>query len=135
MSPDHDDGGGGRSAGQRLEWALGAAGAALVLTLLGFLGYQGTARDHGPRLQVRVVDVQRTPAGFATTVDVLNEGGGTARSVQLSGEVTSGGTTLSQANATVPYVPPQSHRRAVLVFGTDPSRGEVRVRAVGYTVP
>ncbi|WP_337063326.1 hypothetical protein [Kineococcus sp. G2] len=124
-----------RTGGARLERVLGAVGAVLLAALLGFLGYQASTRDGDSRVLVDLVAVERTPAGFVTTVEVTNGGGETARSVQVHGEIVRNGTTVSQASATVPYVPADSRRRAVLVFGADPAGADLRLRAVGYVAP
>ncbi|WP_432484515.1 hypothetical protein [Kineococcus esterisolvens] len=131
--------GGGELAGRarlnRLEAVLGALGGALVLALLAHLGHEALTRSSAPRLEARVREVSRGPAGFAVQVDLLNGGGRTAQDVQVTGEVTSGGQVVSEATATVPYVPAESRRRVVLVFATDPAGGRLQVRADGYTVP
>ncbi|WP_432507019.1 TIGR02588 family protein [Kineococcus arenarius] len=126
---------GGRERLNRLETVLGALGGALVVALLAHLGHEALTRGSAPRLQAKVQDVSRVPGGFAVQVEIVNSGGRTAQDVQVSGEVVSGDQTLSEATATVTYVPAESRRHLVLVLATDPADGRLQVRAEGYAVP
>lgn len=135
MSDDHG-GSSGSSRPSGTEWAVGVLGGLAVLALLGFLAYQAVAvADEPAALRAQATAVERTPAGYVTTVRVRNVGGQTAQDVHLTGELTRDGTRVDSATATLPYVPARSEREATLVFGTDPATADLSVTATGFGYP
>lgn len=127
-----DQGSGGTSAA---EYAMGGLGGLLVLLLIVFLTYQAVAvRETGPELGVEITAVEQAGTGYEVHVRVRNDGGATAETVQLSGQLTRDGRQVEEASATIGYVPPESRRDAVLVFSTDPRDGELTVGPEGYKV-
>ncbi|MGY1827671.1 MULTISPECIES: hypothetical protein [unclassified Blastococcus] len=127
-----DQGAGGTSAA---EYAAGGLGGVLVLLLIAFLGYQAVAvRESGPELAVEITAIEQAGPGYEVHVRVRNDGGTTAETVQLSGQLTRDGRQVEQASASVAYVPPESRREAVLVFSADPRDGELTVGPEGYKV-
>lgn len=135
MNADQD---GETQEGQRpaAEWAVGVLGAVVLIAVVGFLAYQAAAvRDGPPNLRVPVIQVDEQGPPYVVTVRVHNGGGRTAEDVQLAGELARGDTTVEQASATARYVPPHSHRKALLVFRTDPDTATLNVKAAGYSLP
>ncbi|MGY1837583.1 hypothetical protein ACI79P_21070 [Blastococcus sp. SYSU DS0510] len=127
-----DQGAGGTSAG---EYAMGGLGGLLVVLLIAFLGYQAVAvRESGPELAVGITAVEQAGSGYEVHLRVRNDGGTTAETVQLSGQLIRDGRQVEQASATIAYVPPESRREAVLVFSNDPRDGELTVGPEGYKV-
>ncbi|MGY1710305.1 hypothetical protein ACI8AC_12425 [Geodermatophilus sp. SYSU D00758] len=125
-------GSGGTSAA---EYAMGGLGGLLVLLLIAFLTYQAVAvRESGPELDVEITAVQQAGSGYEVHLRVRNEGGTTAETVQLGGQLTRDGRQVEQASASIAYVPPESRREAVLVFSADPRDGELTVGPEGYKV-
>ncbi|WP_116451844.1 hypothetical protein [Blastococcus litoris] len=123
---------GSTSAG---EYALGGLGGLLVLLLIAFLGYQPVAvRESGPELAVEITGVEQVGAGYEVHLRVSNDGGTTAESVLLGGQLARDGQQVERASATIAYVPPESRRDAVLVFSTDPHDGDLTVGPEGYRV-
>lgn len=130
---DGETQGGQRSAA---EWAVGVLGAVVLIAVLGFLAYQAAAvRDGPPSLRPAVIQIDEQGPPYVVTVRVHNGGGQTAEDVQISGELTSGDTTVEQASATARYVPPHSRRTVLLVFRTDPDTEMLNVKAAGYGLP
>ncbi|MGY2083952.1 hypothetical protein [Blastococcus sp. SYSU DS0539] len=125
-------GSGGTSAA---EYAMGGLGGLLVLLLIAFLGYQAVAvRESGPELAVDITTVEQAGSGYEVHLRVRNDGGTTAETVQLGGQLSRDGRQVEQASATIAYVPPESRRAAVLVFSNDPRDGELTVGPEGYEV-
>lgn len=135
MNADQD---GDTQGGQRpaAEWTVGVLGAVVLIAVLGFLAYQAAAvRDGPPSLRPAVIHIDEQGPPYVVTVRVHNGGGQTAEDIQLSGELARGDTTVEQASATARYVPPHSHRKALLVFRTDPDTATLNVKAAGYSLP
>ena len=128
-----DQGSGRASAG---EYAMGGLGGPLVLLLIAFLGYQAVAvRESGPELAVDITAVEQAGSGYEVHLRVHDDGGTTAETVQLGGQLGPDGRQVEQASETIAYVPPESRRERVLVFSDDPRDGELTVGHEGYKVP
>lgn len=102
------------------EWMLGTIGALIVAALMTLFIHQAVVRDGPPRLEVTVLEIDHTDAGFVASVMVENTGGQTAENAHLIGEVTDSGSVVETASTTIDYVSPGSRRRATLVLSTDP---------------
>jgi uncharacterized protein (TIGR02588 family) len=72
---------------------------------------------------------------FVAHVRVTNDGGETAQGVSVVGEVRAEGGTVQRATTTLAYVPAESGGNAALIFGVDPRKGDLVVRAAGYELP
>lgn len=84
-----------------LLWAFGRyddIGLLLVLALLTFLGYQAVVvRNDGPELRTSVVRVEETISGqYIVHYKVANDGGMTAASVTVVGELVRNGQQLER---------------------------------------
>jgi uncharacterized protein (TIGR02588 family) len=75
------------------------------------------------------------PGSTWVRVEVANDGGVTAESVRVVGELRRAGRTVEQVSSAIPYVPVESSREAALVFTEDPDTGTLQVRAAAYTLP
>lgn len=119
-----------------VEFLVGVVSGVLLVSVLGFLGYQAvTVRDGPPALRTRVApvsDADQPPYVFE--VQVRNTGGQTAQAVQITGQLTRDDRQVEQASATVRYIPPHSHRDVSLLFDTDPKTAAVSVKAAGYAL-
>jgi uncharacterized protein (TIGR02588 family) len=67
--------------------------------------------------------------------EVRNDGGLTAESVRVVGELTRNGRTVETVSSTIAYVPVESRRAGALVFREDPRSGTLTIRAVAYNRP
>lgn len=88
---DNDPRTGTTSAG---EWVLGTIGALVVAALMTLFIHQALVRDGPPRLEVTVLEIHHTDAGFVASVMVENTGDQTAQNAHLTGEVTVDGMLL-----------------------------------------
>lgn len=118
-------------------WAVVVLGALIVLATISFLVWDGVQRrEHRmPSISLAVDTVVAVPGGFAVHVRACNGGGRTATDVQLRGELRIDGAAPEQAETSIDYLPPGAVRREGLVFGSDPRRGQLVLRVVGYSLP
>ncbi len=112
-----------------LEWAVFALSLALVVGVVGFLGYRALQQGEAPpRFTIVFEAVEPQGSDFLLPVRVRNSGDVTAAQVLV--EVTSGDET---GEMTLQYVPRHSERQGVVLFRNRPAAPTARV--VGYERP
>jgi uncharacterized protein (TIGR02588 family) len=120
----------------RLEWAVGALGALIVVAVLGMLGYEAAvARDGLPILVTRVIAVTPTEAGFVVRFETENRGPSTAAEVVVRATLKEGDQTVEDIETTLDYVARRSRREAGVILRRDPSSGALEIAAVSYRKP
>ena len=119
-----------------LEWIAGAVGLVLLLVTLGVIGHEALLGDRSPpAVTVEARAVHAVKDGWLVEVEVINSGGSPAAQVAIEGELTLAGQDPETAQASFDYVPDHSQRRGGLFFAHDPRRGQLDLRARGYTEP
>ena len=120
-----------------LEWAIGGISAALVLSMIGFVLYQGiSASNEDADLKVAIVRIDETEGGdYSVQFQAANRADRTAAEVEIIGRLNSGAQTIETHSVTLDYVPARSTRMGVLLFERDPAAGELDIRAEGYRAP
>lgn len=118
-----------------LEWIVFSISVVLIAGVVGILLY-GTLTSEGrpPSLSITPGPAEVTAGGFAVRLDVHNGGDTTAEDVQVEVTLTSG-NEKERSSAVLPFVPHRSYRRAWVTFKTDPARGTLEARVVGYREP
>jgi len=120
-----------------LEWIASAVGLALMLAIIGFIGweaYQGT-EDEPPMIEVRVEKVLSVGGGWVVEFAAVNRSPSTAAAVQVEGTLNRDGREVATSQTTLDYVPGRSERAGGLFFDEDPSAHELSLRALGYAEP
>jgi uncharacterized protein (TIGR02588 family) len=111
-----------------VEWVLGILCGAVVLALVGYLGWQGLRGADGP--PVLSVEAQPAPPGeFRFTV--RNTGGRTATAVALSLRLGEG----VERRLVVDYLPPHSQASGGFVLPAGVAAGAGEVVVEGYLDP
>ena len=119
-----------------IEWLTGLVSAALVIALIGWVGYEAaTGSETPPDLTVEQGKVENVSDGYRVQFAIRNSAPTTAAAVVVRGEIRDRDTVVEDAEISFDYVPAQSQARGALFFETDPSGKAVTVRAVGYTDP
>lgn len=119
----------------RLEWIVGALGAAIVVGVLGVLIHEAlTYREGAPVLVTRVIDVTPTEAGFVVRFMTENRGPSTA-DVVVAATLREGGRVVEEAETTLDYVARKSDRGGGFVFRRDPASGDLELAAKSYRKP
>lgn len=120
-----------------LEPLAGAIGLVLTLAVLGLLvRHAATDDDQPPAVTVAATRVVALPAGGYVVEFAARNRSRTATAAQLRVEgrlAAAGATEISEA--TLDYVPARSVKRGGLYFATDPRRGKLELRPVGYSEP
>lgn len=120
-----------------LEWSVFAVGLALLLAIVGYLGYRAISDGRDPAaLHVEVGapwSPEDAPAVHVVSVTVRNDGGQSAAEVDV--EVILPGDPPERSELTFDHVPHGSSRSGALTFERRPEPGQLRVRVLGYLEP
>jgi uncharacterized protein (TIGR02588 family) len=119
-----------------LEWLVAGIGALLVAGTIGYLVVQALWRNESPP-DVRIVALRvlALPDHHLVEFRAVNRGGEPAAQLLVEGELVGADGPVESAEATLDYLPPNSHREGGLLFRRDPRELELRLRAKGYARP
>lgn len=128
---------GGEKSWSLTEWIAGCIGLILTLGLLGLVGWQAVKGSRGavPHVQVRVTGITRAAPGYVVAIQAENSTGQTAGGVQVEGRLTRADGPTETSNTSFDYIPGHSVVKGGLFFTSDPRKGELQVRPLGYRVP
>lgn len=119
-----------------IEWVTGLLSTALVIGMLGWVGYEAVTRgSENPELTIQTLTTTKVAAGYRVEFEIHNSATTTAAAVVVRGEIMTNQTVAEDAEVTFDYVPSQSKVGGALIFSGDPAAGELRIRPVGYTDP
>ncbi len=119
-----------------VEWATGLVSLLLVLGMIVWIAVEAmTQEDVPPSFDVAVTGGAPVEGGFRLEFDILNQGTTTAAGVLVRAEVVQAQQVIDTAEVTLDYVPARSKASGGLFLLQDPSRQELRLRAVGYADP
>jgi uncharacterized protein (TIGR02588 family) len=119
-----------------LEWIVAAVSAVLVLSVLGFLIYDGIRAPRTPPDITVVIDsVGPAGPGYLVLFRARNRGRSTAADVIVEGELEADTGLIEVSRTTLDYVPGGGDQRAGLYFTHDPRRVRLRLKAHGYRDP
>jgi uncharacterized protein (TIGR02588 family) len=128
--------GAGRRPIPATEWVVAALGAVLVAATIGYLVWLALGRDEGPPdVRVAAEDVVALQDGWLVKFRAVNAGAQAAAQLLVEGALMGPEGVVETAEATIDYLPPRSEREGGLIFGEDPRRHELRLRAKGYVQP
>lgn len=120
-----------------LEWAAAAFGALVALFLIGLVVLEA-ARSPGdrlPRLDARVVALERAGTLHFVDLELSNASAQSAATVQVEATLRRAGAEVDQGSATIDYVPGNSTARGGIVLREDPRGGQLEVAIIGFEIP
>jgi uncharacterized protein (TIGR02588 family) len=133
-----DDERGPEGAGQRawLEWLASGVGLLLATVVFGFIGWQAlNSETTPPVINVRVERTSPVEGGYLVEFRAYNESSSAAAQVEIEGTLGGGDEQSSTSRASFDYIPGRSSRQGGLFFNRDPRSSELRLRALGFSVP
>lgn len=124
-----------RPARTTAEWVTFGISVAILLVVVGLIALQATGSDSPalPRV-LKTGPVEHRGDHYLVPVEIRNDGGATAETVQVTAELTLGEETI-EADQTVEFLAQGERAEVTFVFEQDPASGELVVRVSGYTVP
>lgn len=124
------------AATSRWEWVSGGLGLALVVGMVGFIGFNALTTDpFVPAVTVDHLGTVRTPGGHVVRFRARNSSAATAAALTISGALYDGSTLLESSEVTLDYLPARAERHGGLIFQNDPAVHDLRLEARGYVDP
>ncbi len=119
-----------------MEWLTGLVSAALVATLIGYVGWNAATEEMvPPEFAIEATGMARVTGGYRITFDIENRANTTAAAVIVRGELKRGDESLETVDVTFDYVPGESQSSGAILFDTDPGSAQLTLRAIGYSDP
>ena len=119
-----------------MEWLTGLVSAALIATLIGYVGWNALTEElKPPEFAIEATGMERVTGGYRITFDIENRANATAAAVIVRGELLRGEESVETVDVTFDYVPGESQSSGAILFTTDPGSARLTLRAVGYTDP
>ena len=111
--------------------------ALIVITLLGLVIYSWrTGKDTAPILNLIETETIRQEQGqFYVPFTVKNEGGKTAESVQIIGELYLKGEIIESGEQEIDYLSGGESASGAFIFSQNPQQGELKIRVASYKLP
>lgn len=118
------------------EWVVAACGLVLVLSTLGFLGWQAlTQPATPPEVQVQAARIQALRQGYLVEIRVRNRGNSTAAALTIEGRLSAGSEDVETSSTSIDYLPARSERQGGLYFAHDPRQFTLQLGPKGYQKP
>jgi uncharacterized protein (TIGR02588 family) len=121
------------------EWTAAAVGAAILVSIVGYLIYESIARPPEARPEIVVTSeapVQLADGAFLVPIEVKNRGHVTGAGVNVSGAlVGADGTVVEASTVTFTFIAQHSKETGGLYFAADPRTLHLELRVEGYTDP
>jgi uncharacterized protein (TIGR02588 family) len=135
-SSSNDSGRSGVPQKNGLEWIVFAVSLILVAATVGYLIFSAVKhRESPPVLSVALGKVQPAGSQFRVPVTISNDGETTAEGVQIEVTLNESRPDEEKATFTVAYLPHHSRREGAVLFKTDPQKGRLQARVLGYVDP
>lgn len=124
-----------REARSGAEWVTFAVSLAILVGVASLILFQ-VGDTSGPALPtvVKTGPVEQSKGKWLVPVEIRNEGGETAESVQITASFEAGGETI-EADQEVEFLAKGESAEVVFVFDQDPAGGKLDVRVAGYAAP
>lgn len=118
------------------EWVSFALASAVLLGILGTVGYLGLRdRNQQPPLLEVTSSVEKRQDKYYVPFTVVNSGGETAEAVQVIAELRVNGELTEWGDQQIDFLSSQEETKGAFVFTQDPQAGELTVRVASYIEP
>lgn len=113
-----------------------AVAALIVITLVGLVIFSWvTQSKQPPILSIRSETVREAQGQFYVPYSVTNDGGETAESVQVIGELKINGEVAEAGEQQIDFLSGGETEEGAFVFRQDPRRGDLSLRVASYSLP
>lgn len=119
-----------------MEWLTGLVSAALIATLIGYIGWNAATDEMvPPEFAIEATGMERMTGGYRVTFEIENRANTSAAAVIVRGELLRGDESVESVDVTFDYVPGESQSSGAILFTADPGSAQLTLRAIGYTDP
>lgn len=124
-----------QSPAERVTLAMSVLILAGVLALAGWADVRTGDAPPTIRVEPNLAEMREEQSGFYVPIAITNDGGKTAESVTVSGELLIEGEEPETADVTIDFLAGGETEQAELVFTTDPNEGEFSVAPASFLYP
>lgn len=110
----------------------------ILAGVIGLASWASFATGNTPpeiRVEVNLEKMRETKSGYYVPITITNDGGLTAQSVVVSGELVTDAPEPETAEVTIDFLAGGESESAELVFSTNPNDGELTVAPTSYLQP
>lgn len=109
----------------------------IVVLLLGLVIYSWRIQKHKPPILTLTQPeiIRQEQKQFYVPFKIMNEGGETAQSVQVIGELYFNGEVIEQGEQQIDYLSGGESASGAFIFSRNPQEGEVKIRVASYKLP
>lgn len=109
----------------------------IVVTLFGLVIYSWkTGKDTPPVLTlIQPENIRQEQGQFYVTFTIKNDGGETAESVQVIGELYLNGKLIESGEQQIDYLSGGESASGAFIFNKNPEQGELKIRVASYKLP
>jgi len=119
-----------------LEWMVFGFSSLLIVSVIGFLVYESaTIGDAPPDIRLRIGPPEARSGYFAVPIEAMNEGDQTAEGVHIEVVLKTAAGEEERADLEVQFLPRRGAREAWVTFKSDPLKGSLEARVLGYEKP
>lgn len=118
-----------------LEWIFGGVGLVLFVGALSVALLNGVSSDRPIAIVVSVETPQERDGRYQVEFQTFNAGDTTAAQVELLATLKRDGAVIESHTVRIELLPPQSSRRAGVLFATNPEGLDLAVDPVSYHEP
>jgi uncharacterized protein (TIGR02588 family) len=119
------------------EWITIAISSLIVAVLIGLILLTWVTKDDRPPiLSITTPEAIRQEQGYYyVPFTVKNDGGGTAESVQVIGELRINGQVEEQGEQQIDFLSSREEEEGAFVFSRNPAAGDLVIRVASYKLP
>lgn len=119
----------------RAEWITFIIACLIVTTLIGLVLFTWiTQDDQPPVLSIRIDSIRQAQGQYYVPFTITNEGGGTAESVQVIGELKVNGQ-VETGEQQIDFLSGGEKQEGAFIFRLNPRQGQLSLRAASYKLP
>ncbi|BAZ44869.1 hypothetical protein NIES4102_18860 [Chondrocystis sp. NIES-4102] len=123
----------GRSFAEKVSLAISLAIMSVIVALICYTWIRGD--NNPPILSVTTSETRKVNQQYYVPFTVTNEGGETAESVEVVGELSLKDGTTEAGMQEINFLSRQEQRSGEFIFDRDPQQGELTVRVASYKTP
>jgi uncharacterized protein (TIGR02588 family) len=119
------------------EWVTFGAASLILAVIISLVGYTWiNDREEPPILSVSRKQATRQVNGqFYIPFEVVNTGGETAESIQVTAELRINGEVAETGDIQIDFLSTNETEEGAFIFSQDPQQGELSIRVSSYKLP
>lgn len=129
----------GKRAGRSVaEWTTLGISVAILLVVIGLVGYQqlfGASQPAAIEVTPRLQQVRQEGGAYYLPVEVTNKGDKTAEDVRIEVSLSPDGRQKTSSELRTMFLAGHETSRGTVVFGEDPRRGALTTEVISYLQP